>query len=116
MLPIYLILAALILGFAKAGSIRSKAMLQESTKIKYIQQNLDHFSFANNRTFKQMYLMNDHFWNSENSGPIFFEIGGEDNFFRVLDNIILDLYNIITYHYDHRKYNKIKVKPFVHCT
>ena len=77
MLPKYLILAALILGFAEAGSIRSRAILQESTQIKYIQQNLDHFSFANDRTFQQKYLIDDQFWNSENSGPIFFAIGGE---------------------------------------
>ena len=77
MLQRYLILAALILGFTKAGSIRSRAMLRESTQIKYIEQNLDHFSFANNGTFQQKYLINDQFWNSDHSGPIFFKIGGE---------------------------------------
>ena len=78
MLQISLILAALILGLTKADSIRCMPKFQESTQIKYIQQNLDHFSFANNRTFKQKYLINDQFWNRENSSPIFFEIGGED--------------------------------------
>ena len=77
MLQRYLILAAFILGFAKAGCVRSRTMTLENTQTKYIQQNLDHFSFANNRTFQQKYLINDQFWNSENSGPIFFAIGGE---------------------------------------
>ena len=77
MLQRYLILAAFILGFAKAGCVRSRTMTLENTQTKYIQQDLDHFSFANNRTFQQKYLINDQFWNSENSGPIFFAIGGE---------------------------------------
>ena len=77
MLQRYLIRAALILGFTKADSIRSRAMLRESTQTKYIEQNLDHFSFANNGTFQQKYLINDQFWNSDHSGPIFFKIGGE---------------------------------------
>ena len=74
MLQRYLILAALILVFGKA---RSQLMIPDSFQIKYIQQNVDHFSFANNRTFQQKYLINDQFWSSENHGPIFFVPGKE---------------------------------------
>jgi len=74
MLQRYLILAALILVFGKA---RSQLMIPDSFQIKYIQQNVDHFSFANNRTFQQKYLINDQFWDSENHGPIFFVPGKE---------------------------------------
>ena len=77
MLQGYLILAAVILFVAKAQFSESRVKLSESTQINYIQQNLDHFSFANDKTFQQKYLLNDQFWSPEDNSPIFFELGGE---------------------------------------
>ncbi|KAI8799105.1 lysosomal Pro-X carboxypeptidase isoform X1 [Biomphalaria glabrata] len=42
----------------------------------YFNQQVDHFGFANNQTFKQRYLLADQFW-SRNGGPIFFYTGNE---------------------------------------
>ncbi|XP_005095813.1 lysosomal Pro-X carboxypeptidase [Aplysia californica] len=41
----------------------------------YYDQQIDHFGFANEKTFKQKYLFADQFWNKK--GPIFFYTGNE---------------------------------------
>lgn len=42
----------------------------------YIWPQIDHFSFANNATFKLRYLINESYWDRDN-GPIFFYTGNE---------------------------------------
>ncbi|OIV93927.1 hypothetical protein TanjilG_05630 [Lupinus angustifolius] len=49
-----------------------------SYKTKYLQQNLDHFTFNNNLpTFPQRYLLNTDHWDPSSVGPIFFYCGNE---------------------------------------
>lgn len=46
-------------------------------KEQYFTQKLDHFDRQETRTWKQRYFMNDTFWNPDDAGPIFFQVGGE---------------------------------------
>ena len=45
-------------------------------KTAYIEQQLDHFNFRDDRTFQQRYLLNDDFFDPQN-GPVFFYAGNE---------------------------------------
>ncbi len=45
-------------------------------KTGYIEQQLDHFNFRDDRTFQQRYLLNDQFFDQKN-GPVFFYAGNE---------------------------------------
>ncbi|KAL4144176.1 hypothetical protein QTP88_006399 [Uroleucon formosanum] len=51
----------------------------------YITVSVNHFSYANNDTFKLKYLMNDKYWNV-NKGPIFFYTGNEGRIEDFCDN------------------------------
>lgn len=48
-----------------------------SYETKWFNQTVDHFSFTNSDRFQQRYLINDTWWNSTGSGPIFFYTGNE---------------------------------------
>jgi hypothetical protein len=47
-------------------------------------QNLDHFNFAERRTWQQRYFLNQSFFNPDLGGPIFIEIGGGMTFWSLL--------------------------------
>lgn len=38
---------------------------------------VDHFDHQNEDTFRQLYYVNDTFWNPSLPGPVFLDIGGE---------------------------------------
>ena len=49
-----------------------------SAKKYYFDQRIDHFSFANTQTYKQMYFVDDRHWNNDGGGgPIFYFVGCE---------------------------------------
>ncbi|XP_019422331.1 PREDICTED: lysosomal Pro-X carboxypeptidase isoform X3 [Lupinus angustifolius] len=64
-----------------------------SYKTKYLQQNLDHFTFNNNLpTFPQRYLLNTDHWDPSSVGPIFFYCGNEGdihNYSALLSPVVL---------------------------
>lgn len=53
-------------------------------------QQVDHFSFTNNDTFRMKYLINDSYWEPKN-GPIFFYAGNEGAIEMFCENTVSSL-------------------------
>lgn len=60
-------------AFTRYGSLTSAPKINYS--VKYFEQRLDHFNAADQRTFKQRYLVNEEKWKGE--GPILLYTGNE---------------------------------------
>nr|XP_027201070.1 lysosomal Pro-X carboxypeptidase-like [Dermatophagoides pteronyssinus] len=54
-------------------------------QVKYFQQKVDHFSYSNNDTFEQRYIISTEHWKSPN-GPIWFYAGNEGDIFTFANN------------------------------
>ncbi|XP_063393399.1 putative serine protease K12H4.7 [Cydia fagiglandana] len=66
------------LGRDKGGNLGAPHVENvELPKAQWFKQKLDHFSPADQRTWKQCYFVNDTFYNFSNPGPVFLMIGGE---------------------------------------
>jgi len=81
----YLVLTLIHVIFVSSGHIFhtsvehvSPSSIKKVYDVKWFNQTLDHFTFTTNMKFRQKYLVNDTYWNS-NGGPIFFYTGNEGN-------------------------------------
>lgn len=61
-----------------------------STIILLFSFQVDHFSFANQDSFIQRYLINDEYW-ERNGGPIFFYAGNEGDITLFADNTVSEI-------------------------
>ncbi|XP_018326023.1 lysosomal Pro-X carboxypeptidase [Agrilus planipennis] len=76
---------------------------------KFLSVPVDHFSFANNASFKLRYLINDTYWDS--NGPIFFYTGNEGNITVFAENSgfiweIADTFGALIVFAEHRYYGE----------
>ncbi|RUS78013.1 hypothetical protein EGW08_014230 [Elysia chlorotica] len=76
----------------------------------YFDQKIDHFGFAQDKTFKNRYLLADQFWN-RNGGPIFFYTGNEGDIEWFCKNTgfmwdIAPQFNAMLVFAEHRYYGK----------
>lgn len=76
----------------------------------YYEQKIDHFGFAEQRTFQHRFLLADQFWN-RNNGPIFFYTGNEGDIEWFCNNTgfmwdIAPEFNALLVFAEHRYYGK----------
>ena len=76
-MALWILLIALLLRAADAALDVDEMTYLKSLDKKNFSQKLDHFSFASNVTFEQVYLMDQSHWRP--GGPIFYRIMPEDD-------------------------------------
>lgn len=94
-------LLILLLAFSYAGAIEQvgKPPPQNQAyayKTKWFNQRVDHFNFVRNDFFKQKYLINDTFWDSQRNGPIFFYTGNEGDIEAFAQNSVIIIRQVYT--------------------
>jgi len=109
-----------IIGFLAASCLALPTNDAEAPQKSYqyetktYDQRVDHFSFTNDETFKQQYLINTESWDKNNSGPIFFYTGNEGKIEAFAENsgFIWDIapeFKAMVVFAEHRYYGKSKV-------